>query len=105
MRESGHIEVVGRLKDMINRGGQKVFPAEVEAVLVTHPSVAEAYVVGVPDERLGEEVRLTKYSSFDIRHQSNVTWNNSIFSLVFIGFKVCYKNIPAPFETSFKTEL
>ena len=57
MRQSGHIEVVSRLKDMINRGGQKVFPAEVEALLTTHPAVAEAYVVGIPDERLGEQVR------------------------------------------------
>ena len=41
---------------MINRGGEKAFPAEVEAVLYTHPDIAEAHVVGVPDQRYGEQV-------------------------------------------------
>ena len=56
MRASGHFEIVGRLKDVINRGGEKVFPAEVEAVLYTHPDIVEAHVVGVPDQRYGEQV-------------------------------------------------
>lgn len=57
MRASGHLEIVGRIKDVINRGGEKVFPAEVEAILYTHPKVAETHVVGVPDHRYGEQVR------------------------------------------------
>ncbi|MDO9356217.1 MAG: AMP-binding protein [Solirubrobacteraceae bacterium] len=51
---SGHLEVVGRAKEQINRGGEKVAPAEVEGHLLAHPSVLDACVVGVPDAALGE---------------------------------------------------
>ncbi len=54
--DDGFVYVVGRLKDMIIRGGLNVYPREVEEVLHRHPAVGEAAVVGVPDERLGEEV-------------------------------------------------
>jgi len=54
---SGYLYVTDRKKTMINRGGFKVYPAEVEAVLVSHPAVAEAAVVGVPDSVRGEEVK------------------------------------------------
>jgi HIP---CoA ligase len=50
----GYVRIVGRAKDMVVVGGFNVFPAEVEHVLADHPDVAEAAVVGVPDERLGE---------------------------------------------------
>jgi long-chain acyl-CoA synthetase len=53
---AGRLTIVDRIKDMIIRGGFNVYPAEVEAVLVTHESVRDAVVVGVPDERYGEEV-------------------------------------------------
>lgn len=52
----GQLEIVGREKDMIIRGGENIYPAEIESFLATHPDVEEAYVVGVPDARLGEEV-------------------------------------------------
>lgn len=52
----GTLHLVDRIKDMINRGSYKVYPAQVEAVLAEHPAVANAAVLGVPDERLGEEV-------------------------------------------------
>jgi long-chain acyl-CoA synthetase len=52
----GDIEIVDRLKEMIVRGGYNVYPREVEEVLYRHPGIAEAAVVGVPDEHLGEEV-------------------------------------------------
>jgi len=55
--EDGYLYVVDRKKNMINRGGAKVYPAEVEAVLANHPAVAEAAVVGVPDPVRGEEVK------------------------------------------------
>ena len=55
--EDGFLFLVDRKKDLINRGGEKVYPREVEDVLYSHPSVAEAAVVGVPHERLGEEVK------------------------------------------------
>ncbi|BBG04982.1 MULTISPECIES: (2,3-dihydroxybenzoyl)adenylate synthase [Pseudonocardia] len=54
---TGHIEVVGRVKEQINRGGEKVAPAEVEDHLMAHPDVLDAAVVGVPDEYLGERTR------------------------------------------------
>jgi acyl-CoA synthetase (AMP-forming)/AMP-acid ligase II len=55
--EDGYVYYKDRIKDMINRGGEKVFPREVEEVIVAHPAVKEVAVIGVPDERLGEEVK------------------------------------------------
>ena len=54
--EDGYLYIVGRSKELIIRGGYNVYPAEIEDVLHEHPAVAEAAVVGVPDDRLGEEV-------------------------------------------------
>jgi len=56
MDADGYVRVTGRLKDMIIRGGENVYPAEVEARLDEHPEVAQAAVFGIPDERLGEEI-------------------------------------------------
>ena len=52
----GYITIVDRLKDMIIKGGENIYPSEIERVLKTHPSVAEVAVIGVPDEKWGEEV-------------------------------------------------
>ena len=52
----GYCRIVGRAKDMLIRGGENVYPAEIENFLLTHPDVAAAEVFGVPDERYGEEV-------------------------------------------------
>ena len=54
MDARGFIRVTGRVKDMIIRGGENHFPAEIEAVLLEHPSIAEVAVVGLPDEKWGE---------------------------------------------------
>ncbi|KAK2178700.1 hypothetical protein NP493_533g01030 [Ridgeia piscesae] len=54
--EDGYGRIVGRLTDMINRGGENVYPVEVENVIYRHPGVADVQVIGVPDERFGEEV-------------------------------------------------
>jgi long-chain acyl-CoA synthetase len=54
--EDGYVFVVDRKKELIIRGGYNVYPREVEEVLYSHPAVAEAAVLGVPDDRLGEEV-------------------------------------------------
>ena len=51
------LSIVDRKKDMILRGGFNVYPRELEEVLMTHPAVSLAAVIGVPDERLGEEVK------------------------------------------------
>lgn len=54
--EDGYYRITGRLKDMIIRGGENVYPREVEEFIYTHPKVADVQVIGVPDERFGEEV-------------------------------------------------
>ncbi|MFK0172513.1 AMP-binding protein [Streptomyces sp. NPDC090306] len=56
MREDGYVEIVGRIKDMIIRGGENIYPREIEEFLYGHPKVADVQVVGVPHERYGEEV-------------------------------------------------
>lgn len=56
MDERGYCRITGRLKDMVIRGGENMFPAEIEAVLIEHAAVIEAAVVGVPDHRMGEEL-------------------------------------------------
>jgi fatty-acyl-CoA synthase len=56
MDDDGYVNIVGRIKDMIARGGEKIFPREVEEYLHTHPAIAEAQVVGVPSRKYGEEV-------------------------------------------------
>src|SRR5271166_3451332 len=55
--EDGYLYLVGRKGDMIIRGGENVYPLEVEHILTEHPGVADAVVVGVPDQRLGEMVK------------------------------------------------
>jgi fatty-acyl-CoA synthase len=56
MDEDGYLNIVGRIKDMIIRGGENIYPREVEEYLHTHPDVADVQVIGVPSERYGEEV-------------------------------------------------
>jgi long-chain acyl-CoA synthetase len=54
--EDGYFAIVDRKKELIIRGGYNVYPREIEEVLYEHPAVQEAAVVGVPDEKMGEEV-------------------------------------------------
>jgi fatty-acyl-CoA synthase len=56
MDERGYCRIEGRLKDMIIRGGENLYPREIEELLFTHPAVADVAVVGIPDDRWGEEV-------------------------------------------------
>ena len=56
MDEKGYVSVVGRLKDMIIRGGENIYPREIEEFLFTHPDIQDAQVIGVPDEKYGEQV-------------------------------------------------
>ena len=56
MDEAGYVNIVGRIKDMVIRGGENVYPREVEEFLHTHPDIVDAQVVGVPDEKYGEEL-------------------------------------------------
>jgi fatty-acyl-CoA synthase len=56
MDDEGYLNIVGRIKDMIIRGGENLYPREVEEFLYTHPAIADVQVIGVPDERYGEEL-------------------------------------------------
>jgi len=56
MDSEGYVQVVGRIKDMIIRGGENIYPREVEEFLYTHPAIAEVQVFGIPNQRLGEVV-------------------------------------------------
>jgi fatty-acyl-CoA synthase len=56
MDDAGYLNIVGRIKDMVIRGGENVYPREVEEFLYTHPDVVDAQVIGVPDEKYGEEL-------------------------------------------------
>lgn len=58
MDEKGYVYIVGRIKEMINRGGENIYPREVEIPLENHPKIAEVAVVGTPDPALGERVRV-----------------------------------------------
>ncbi len=54
--DSGYVRIVGRIKDMVIRGGENIYPREIEEFLYTHPEIADVQVIGVPDERYGEEL-------------------------------------------------
>ncbi|KQY04117.1 AMP-binding protein [Mycobacterium sp. Root135] len=56
MDDAGYVQITGRSKDMVIRGGENVYPREVEEFLYTHPDVLDAQVIGVPDEKYGEEL-------------------------------------------------
>ncbi|WP_404351995.1 AMP-binding protein [Phycicoccus jejuensis] len=56
MDDEGYVQITGRIKDMVIRGGENVYPREIEEFLYTHPDVLDAQVIGVPDEKYGEEL-------------------------------------------------
>ena len=56
MDGSGRVTITGRIKDMINRGGEKISPAQIEKLLLAHPHIADAAVIGMPDTALGEKI-------------------------------------------------
>ena len=56
MDQDGYVQIVGRIKDMIIRGGENIYPREIEEFLYQHPAISEVQVFGVPDEKMGEEV-------------------------------------------------
>ena len=56
MREDGYCNIVGRIKDMVIRGGENIYPREIEEFLYTHPDIEDVQVIGVPDEKYGEEL-------------------------------------------------
>jgi fatty-acyl-CoA synthase len=56
MDDDGFVQITGRIKDMVIRGGENIYPREIEEFLYTHPDVVDAQVIGVPDSRYGEEL-------------------------------------------------
>jgi fatty-acyl-CoA synthase len=56
MREDGYVNIVGRIKDLVIRGGENIYPREIEEFLYAHPDIEDVAVIGVPDERYGEEL-------------------------------------------------
>jgi len=56
MREDGYVNIVGRIKDVVIRGGENIYPRELEEFLYSHPDIVDVQVIGVPDERYGEEL-------------------------------------------------
>jgi fatty-acyl-CoA synthase len=56
MDADGYVRIVGRIKDMLIRGGENIYPREIEEFLIGLPQISEAYVIGVPSERYGEEL-------------------------------------------------
>jgi fatty-acyl-CoA synthase len=56
MDEEGYLNIVGRIKDMIIRGGENIYPREIEEFLYTHPDISDVQIIGVPSEKYGEEV-------------------------------------------------
>jgi fatty-acyl-CoA synthase len=56
MDDAGYLNIVGRIKDMVIRGGENIYPREIEEFLYTHPDIVDAAVIGVPDLRYGEEL-------------------------------------------------
>jgi fatty-acyl-CoA synthase len=56
MDEDGYLNIVGRIKDMVIRGGENVYPREIEEFLYSHPAISDVQVIGVPDEKYGEEI-------------------------------------------------
>ncbi|QKW39778.1 AMP-binding protein [Actinomadura sp. NAK00032] len=56
MDDAGYVNITGRIKDMVIRGGENIYPREIEEFLYTHPDIVDAQVIGVPDEKYGEEL-------------------------------------------------
>ncbi len=73
----GCLSIVDRKKDMVLRGGMNVYPREIEDVLLTHPAVSMAAVIGVPDERLGEEVKafVVRRAGMSLTEDELIQWS------------------------------
>ncbi len=72
MDEDGYIFIVDRKKDMIIRGGENIYPKEIDNLLATHPKIAEAATVGVPDKTMGEEIKVFVIASDDSLKEEEV---------------------------------
>ena len=82
MDEEGYLSIVDRKKDMILRGGYNVYPRELEEVIMTHPAVSLCAVIGVADERLGEEVKafVVRKQGADLTEEEFINWCKQQFA-------------------------
>jgi long-chain acyl-CoA synthetase len=80
--EEGYLSIVDRKKDMILRGGYSVYPRELEDVMMTHPSVSLVAVIGIPDEKLGEEIKafVVRKAGMETTEKELVTWCKEEFA-------------------------
>jgi long-chain acyl-CoA synthetase len=80
--EEGYLSIVDRKKDMIIRGGSNVYPRELEEALMTHPGVSLAAVVGIPDERLGEEIKayIVRRPGSSVTEEDLLAWGREHFA-------------------------
>jgi acyl-CoA synthetase (AMP-forming)/AMP-acid ligase II len=74
MDDDGFVRIVGRVKDIIIRGGENLYPAEIESILLQHPAVLDVAIVGVPDRYYGEEACAAVRASTDIRPEELREW-------------------------------
>ncbi|MEO1513456.1 MAG: AMP-binding protein [Bacteroidota bacterium] len=74
MDEEGFVNVVGRIKDMIIRGGENIYPREIEEFLYTHPKVGEVQVIGVPSSKYGEEVMVRVQEGTELTREELLTF-------------------------------
>lgn len=82
MDDEGYLAIVDRKKDMILRGGYNIYPRELEEVIMTHPAVSLVAVLGVPDDRLGEEVKafIVLKQGEELTEESFIDWCKSQFA-------------------------
>jgi long-chain acyl-CoA synthetase len=82
MDDEGYLSIVDRKKDMILRGGYNIYPRELEEVMMTHPAVSLVAVVGVPCERMGEEVKafVVRKPGADLSEESFIEWCKGQFA-------------------------
>jgi long-chain acyl-CoA synthetase len=77
MDEDGYFYIVDRVKDMVIRGGFNVYPREIEEVLMSHPKVSLAAVIGVPDEQYGEEIKafIVPTAAAEVTPEEIIAWS------------------------------
>jgi long-chain acyl-CoA synthetase len=82
MNAEGNLQIVDRKKDMILRGGYNVYPRELEEVLMTHEAVSLVAVIGVPDDKMGEEVKayIVQKQGFSVTEDEMITWCKTQFA-------------------------
>ena len=82
MDDEGYLSIVDRKKDMILRGGYNIYPRELEEVIITHPAISLCAVIGVPDERLGEEVKayLVLNQNHELTADEFINWCKTQFA-------------------------